>query len=111
MTMLTTIPTSATRPFAWRTAVFLARLRRLINRFFAAGIARPQPPPAAGPRDPPARRPPRPSPTCRSPWLASGLPFVHEADKAHCLEGFRRAGLGQGGAAQNENVRRRPPLK
>ena len=40
MTMLNTIPTSATRPFAWRTAVFLARLRRLINRFLAAVIAR-----------------------------------------------------------------------
>jgi uncharacterized protein YjiS (DUF1127 family) len=40
MTILTTIPTSATRPFAWRTAVLLARLRRLINRFFAAVIAR-----------------------------------------------------------------------
>ena len=40
MTMLTTIPTSATRPLAWRTAVLLARLRRLINRFFAAVIAR-----------------------------------------------------------------------
>ena len=38
--MLTTIPTSATRPFAWRTAVLLARLRRLINRFLAAIIAR-----------------------------------------------------------------------
>jgi uncharacterized protein YjiS (DUF1127 family) len=40
MTMLTTIPTSATKPLAWRTAVLLARLRRLINRFFAAVIAR-----------------------------------------------------------------------
>ena len=40
MTMLTTIPTSATRPLAWRTAVWLARLRRLTNRFFAAVIAR-----------------------------------------------------------------------
>jgi len=74
MTMLTTIPTSATRafssevgtgsrqenasnrksgapfrlnrngegsrPFAWRTALWLARLRRLINRFLAAVIAR-----------------------------------------------------------------------
>ena len=40
MTILTTIPTSATRPFGWRTAVLLARLRRLINRFFAAVIAR-----------------------------------------------------------------------
>ena len=40
MTMLTTIPTSATRPLAWRTAVLLARLRRLVNRFFAAVIAR-----------------------------------------------------------------------
>jgi len=40
MTILTTIPTSATRPFAWRTAVLLARLRRLINRFFAAVTAR-----------------------------------------------------------------------
>ena len=40
MTMLTTFPTSATRPFAWRTAVVLARVRRLINRFFAAVIAR-----------------------------------------------------------------------
>jgi uncharacterized protein YjiS (DUF1127 family) len=38
--MLTTIPNSATRPVAWRTAVLLARLRRLINRFFAAVIAR-----------------------------------------------------------------------
>ena len=40
MTMLTTTPTSATRPFAWRTAIWLARSRRLINRFFAAVIAR-----------------------------------------------------------------------
>ena len=40
MTMLTTIPTSATRPFVWRTAILLARSRRLINRFFAAVIAR-----------------------------------------------------------------------
>ena len=40
MTMLTTIPTSATRPFAWRIAVWLARGRRLINRFLAAVIAR-----------------------------------------------------------------------
>jgi uncharacterized protein YjiS (DUF1127 family) len=40
MTMLTTIPTSATRPLAWRTAVLRARLRRLVNRFFAAVIAR-----------------------------------------------------------------------
>ena len=40
MTMLTNISTSATRPFAWRTAVLLARLRRLVNRFFAAVIAR-----------------------------------------------------------------------
>jgi uncharacterized protein YjiS (DUF1127 family) len=40
MTMLTTLPTSATRPFAWRTAIWLARGRRLINRFLAAVIAR-----------------------------------------------------------------------
>ena len=40
MTILTTIPTSAARPFAWRTAVLLARSRRLVNRFFAAVIAR-----------------------------------------------------------------------
>jgi uncharacterized protein YjiS (DUF1127 family) len=40
MTILATIPTSATRPFAWRTAVLLARSRRLINRFSAAVIAR-----------------------------------------------------------------------
>jgi uncharacterized protein YjiS (DUF1127 family) len=40
MTMLTNISTSATRPFAWRTVVLLARGRRLINRFFAAVIAR-----------------------------------------------------------------------
>jgi TolB-like protein/DNA-binding winged helix-turn-helix (wHTH) protein/Tfp pilus assembly protein PilF len=26
-------------------------------------------------------------------WLASELPFEHDADKAHYLEGFRRAGL------------------
>ena len=38
--MLTTIPTSATRPFAWRTAIRLARVRRLINRFLAPVIAR-----------------------------------------------------------------------
>ena len=37
--MLTTIPTS-TRPLAWRTAIWLARVRRLINRFLAAVIAR-----------------------------------------------------------------------
>jgi uncharacterized protein YjiS (DUF1127 family) len=40
MTMLTNIPTSASRPFALRSAVWLARLRRLINRFLAAVIAR-----------------------------------------------------------------------
>ena len=40
MTMLTTLPTSATRPWAWRTAIWLARGRRLVNRFFAAVIAR-----------------------------------------------------------------------
>ena len=40
MTMLTNIPTSATRPFALRTAAWLARLRRLVNRFLAAVIAR-----------------------------------------------------------------------
>ncbi|MEH2592928.1 DUF1127 domain-containing protein [Bradyrhizobium sp. AZCC 1721] len=40
MTMLTTIPTSAIRPFAWRTAIWLARLRRLVNSFLAAVIAR-----------------------------------------------------------------------
>ena len=40
MTILTTIPSSTSRPFAWRTAVLLARLRRLVNRFFAAVIAR-----------------------------------------------------------------------
>jgi hypothetical protein len=26
--------------------------------------------------------------------LSSEMPFEHEADKAHYLEGFRRAGLG-----------------
>ena len=40
MTMLTTISISATRPLAWRTGLWLARGRRLINRFFAAVIAR-----------------------------------------------------------------------
>ena len=40
MAMLTIIPSSATRPFAWRTAILLARLRRLINLFLAAVIAR-----------------------------------------------------------------------
>ena len=49
----------------------------------------------------PATRPPRPR--CRSlrrtqpnislAWLASELPFEHEADREHYLEGFRRAGL------------------
>ena len=40
MTILTTIPTSATRPFALRATLWPARLRRLINRFFAAVTAR-----------------------------------------------------------------------
>jgi uncharacterized protein YjiS (DUF1127 family) len=40
MTMLTTISTSSSRPLAWRTALFLARSRRLANRLFAAVIAR-----------------------------------------------------------------------
>ena len=31
MAMLTIIPTSATRPFAWLTAILLARLRRSIE--------------------------------------------------------------------------------
>jgi uncharacterized protein YjiS (DUF1127 family) len=40
MTLLTTVPTSAARPWAWRTARFLARSRRLAARFLAAVIAR-----------------------------------------------------------------------
>ncbi len=40
MTLLTTIPNSASKPLTWRTALFLARSRRLINRFLAAVIAR-----------------------------------------------------------------------
>jgi uncharacterized protein YjiS (DUF1127 family) len=40
MTMLSTIPTSTTRPFAWRPALWPAHLRRLINRFIASVIAR-----------------------------------------------------------------------
>ena len=40
MTMLTNMQTSATRPLALRAAVRLAQLRRFINRFFAAVIAR-----------------------------------------------------------------------
>lgn len=40
MTMLTSIPPSAPRSFAWRTAVWLACGRRLVNRFLAAVIAR-----------------------------------------------------------------------
>ena len=40
MTMLTNMQTSATRPFALRAAVRLAHLRRFMNRFFAAMIAR-----------------------------------------------------------------------
>ena len=40
MTMLTNIQSSATRPFAFRAAVRLAHLRRFINGFFAAAIAR-----------------------------------------------------------------------
>jgi len=27
-------------------------------------------------------------------WLASEMPIEHEADRAHYLEGFKRAGLG-----------------
>ena len=40
MTMLINMQSSATRPFALRVAVRLAHLRRFINRFFAAVIAR-----------------------------------------------------------------------
>jgi len=40
MTMLTTISPSATRSLAWRAVILLARGRRLVNRFFAALIAR-----------------------------------------------------------------------
>jgi uncharacterized protein YjiS (DUF1127 family) len=40
MTMLTTIPPSASRSFAWRVTLWLARGRRLANRMFAAAIAR-----------------------------------------------------------------------
>ena len=40
MTMLTLMQTSAARPFVLRTAVRLAHLRRFINHFFAAVIAR-----------------------------------------------------------------------
>lgn len=40
MTIPTAFPTSSTKPLAWRTALFLARSRRLANRFLAAVIAR-----------------------------------------------------------------------
>ena len=40
MTVLTNMQTTAARPFALRAAVRLAHLRRFINRFFAAVIAR-----------------------------------------------------------------------
>jgi len=40
MTVLTSMQSSVTRPFALRTAVRLAQLRRFINRFFAGVIAR-----------------------------------------------------------------------
>ena len=40
MTTLTALPTPATRPLTWRTALLLARSRRLVNRFLAAVIAR-----------------------------------------------------------------------
>ena len=40
MTVLTNLHNSATRPFALRAAVRLAHLRRFVNRFFAAVIAR-----------------------------------------------------------------------
>jgi uncharacterized protein YjiS (DUF1127 family) len=40
MTMLTTISTSSNHPWARRTAIWLARGRRLANRFLAAIIAR-----------------------------------------------------------------------
>jgi uncharacterized protein YjiS (DUF1127 family) len=40
MTMLTTIPTSTAKPWTRRTAIWLARGRRLANRFLAAVIAR-----------------------------------------------------------------------
>ena len=39
MTILTNVPTSATGSFAFRTAVGLARLRRLIHRLLAAVFA------------------------------------------------------------------------
>ena len=35
----------------------------------------------------------RAQPSISLAWLATGLPFEHEADKEHYLEGFRRAGL------------------
>lgn len=40
MTILSNVSTSTARPFALRAAIWLARLRRLANRFFAAVIAR-----------------------------------------------------------------------
>jgi hypothetical protein len=36
---------------------------------------------------------PRAQPNITLAWLASELPFEHDADKAHYVEGFRRAGL------------------
>ena len=40
MTMLTTTPTSSTKPLTWRATLWLARSRRFANRLFAAVIAR-----------------------------------------------------------------------
>jgi hypothetical protein len=62
---------------------------------------------------------PRAQPNISLVWLASGLSFEHEADRAHYLEEFRRAGLGRGQPRRypagrwsltNESVRLRPPL-
>jgi hypothetical protein len=35
----------------------------------------------------------RAQPTISLTWLAEQMPFEHEADREHYIEGFRRAGL------------------
>ena len=59
------------------------------HRVLTASSAWPAAPTPPKPRSASLRRA---QPNISLAWLASGLPFEHEADKAHYLEGFRRAG-------------------
>ena len=78
-------------------AMRLARSHPASRRIRRRAIAC-SPPPPAWPERPRSRLPHsqelrRAQPNISLAWVADQMPFKHDADREHYLEGFRRAGL------------------